>query len=232
MIYVHNLLKTDTLYLTWQSNINKKSRYCVGTIKRMYTDEVEFSYNTGTTQFEEALKEGFKGYPAFKISNEPYTMGVLSTFMKRLPPRSRKDFKKYLVNHHLDIDFSGTDYELISHTGIQLPSDGFDIIPDLSDAQIPFDYMMEVAGTRHNLSLEDFESLPIGSSIQLESEPENEWDCDAIAMYSNSKKIGYLNRLLCKSMRNLIEHKSLTCLVAKKSGNESRPLIHALIQVR
>lgn len=232
MIRVHNTLKTNTLILTWQSNVNKNSRFSVGTIKKLSEDQFEFSYNVNSEQFSDAIQEGFQGYPAFKISDGTYSNGVMSTFMKRIPPRSRKDFKKYLANHHLPNDFHGSDYELISHTGIQLPSDGFDVIPELSQATIPFDYMMEVAGTRYCISYHDFEKLRIGSEITFEREPSNEWDCNATGMYCEGKKIGYLNRLLCMSMIDLLESKTVECVLAKKSGTVERPLIFALIKVR
>ncbi len=229
---VHNLLNTDTLFLTWQSHNNHNLRYCVGTLRKVCNEKIEFTYNIGTEQFAEAESEGFVGYPAFKISEQVYDNDVLSTFFKRMPPRSRKDFTKYLLNHHLDSNFNGDDYQLLSHTGIQLPSDGFDIIPDLSKADIPFDYMMEVAGTRHNITFAEFESIDIRTPITFVFEPTNSWDKDAISIYCGDMKVGYVNRLLCCSLKKLLADRTIESFVAKKSGTQDRPILHVLLRVK
>jgi len=83
---------------------------------------------TDSQDYVDAIKNGFTGYPAFGLNKGPFTNNVMDTFMKRLPPRSRRDFGKFLANHHLSENFDGSDFDLIVHTGISLPSDGFDLL--------------------------------------------------------------------------------------------------------
>lgn len=232
MITIRNYLNVETMLLTWQSSRDRSQRYFVGIVKKQGNGSYSFRYLTETKEFQKALDNGFAGYPAFKISEQEYTNDVLTSFRKRLPPKSRRDFSKYLEQHNLLSDFSGDDFQLMSHTGIQLPSDGFDLIPDLSEANIPFDYIMEVAGTRYQMTFDEVSEIPIGEEVELRCEDENSYDCNAVAIYLEEKKIGFINRLLCCSIRTLISTKSLTCRVAKKSGTQERPLIYIIISAR
>lgn len=232
MITIQNALNVSTLFLTWQSNRDRNRRYFVGIVSKDMDNTVSFKYSIGSRDFEEAKEMGFVGFPAFKISEEVYTNDVLNSFVKRLPPKSRRDFSKYLSQHNLPVDFTGSDFQLLSHTGIQLPSDGFDLVPDLSQATIPFDYIMEVAGTRHYLSFEQVSEVSIGSEIELRCEDDNEFDKHAIAVYLHGSLIGYVNRLLCTTVRTLMANKCLTCRIVKKSGTVDRPLLYVMLSAR
>ena len=128
MITIKNSLYVNTLFLTWQSDMNRNQRYLVGALKKL-ENGFEFLYLTETQDYKFAIEQGFTGYPAFPLNKGTFTNDVMATFMKRLPPRSRRDFRKYLVNHYLPEHFDGSNFDLVAHTGIQLPSDGFDLIP-------------------------------------------------------------------------------------------------------
>lgn len=226
-----NTLHVNTLFLTWQSNTERNQRYLVGALKRTKDNNFEFLYLTGTSDYEAALAQGFKGYPAFRLDDEVFSNDVIATFAKRLPPRSRRDFKNYLINHHLPENFEGDDFDLISHTGIQLPSDGFNLIPNLSEADIPFDYVMEVAGTRHYMSSSEVESIAIGAKVDIRCEDDNEYDSNAIALSIDGQLIGYVNKSICPAFRELLQ-REVTCVVVKKSGTTIRPLIYVTLSVR
>lgn len=230
MIAIEHSLRVNTLLLTWQSNQDRNKRFLVGTLRKIESN-FELSYLYGTSDFENAIEQGFVGYPAFPLYKGAFTNDVMATFMKRLPPRSRRDFKQYLKNHNLPETFDGTDFELISHTGIRLPSDGFDLIPNLEEAKVPFEYVMEVAGTRHNTTFEKVSSIEIGALVQIGCEDDNEFDCNAIVMKVEGEKIGYMNRLFCSTMRNLLS-RDVRCTVAKISGTPERPLIYVLLSVK
>lgn len=227
MIMIENSIHVNTLFLTWQSNLDRNQRYLVGSLKRL-SSGFEFSYLVKTLDYENALAQGFQGYPAFPLDKGPFTNDVMATFMKRLPPRSRRDFKKYLLNHHLPETFDGSDFDLIAHTGIQLPSDGFDLIPNLEEAALPFDYMMEVAGTRYYLSYEQVSEIEPNSIVELKPEDDNEFDCNAVSVELDGVIIGYVNKLFCKTVRKLM-NKNLNCFVAKVSGTLERPLIYVMV---
>jgi len=227
---IENSINVNTLFLTWQSNLDRNQRYLVGALKRL-SSGFEFSYLVETPDYEKALEQGFVGYPAFPLDKGPFTNDVMATFMKRLPPRSRRDFKKYLVNHHLPETFDGSDFDLIAHTGIQLPSDGFDLIPNLEEAEVPFDYLMEVAGTRYYLSYDQVSEIEPNSRVELKCEDDNQFDCNAVSVELGGVVIGYVNKLFCKTVRKLMG-KSLDCTVAKVSGTRDRPLIYVMLSAK
>ncbi|WP_130536431.1 HIRAN domain-containing protein [Thiomicrorhabdus indica] len=230
MIVINNPIHVNTLFLTWQSNKDRHQRYLVGEIKRQ-NDKHEFSYLTQTQDYASALEQGFLGYPAFPLNKGTFSNDVMATFMKRLPPRSRRDFKKYLTNHNLPETFDGSDFDLITHTGVQLPSDGFDLIPNLEEATIPFDYLMELAGTRYYLTYEEVSNLDINSVVELKTEDSNEYDNQAITVLIDNKILGYINKLLCPTVRKLMD-RNIECKIAKKSGTQDRPLIYVMLRVR
>ena len=121
------MIQVNTLFLIWMPPSERSRRYLVGRLTRS-GDSYEFSYLTDSQDYVDAIKNGFTGYPAFGLNKGPFTNNVMDTFMKRLPPRSRRDFGKFLANHHLSENFDGSDFDLIVHTGISLPSDGFDLL--------------------------------------------------------------------------------------------------------
>jgi len=69
-----------------------------------------------------ARSKGFKGYLAFPHFKETYRLGVMESFMTRLPPRSREDFGKFLDYWHLDslLKNSISDFTLLGYTGAAL----------------------------------------------------------------------------------------------------------------
>ncbi|GEK15190.1 HIRAN domain-containing protein [Aliivibrio fischeri] len=230
MTMIENSLRVKTLFLTWQSNSDRNQRYLVGMLKKV-DNGFEFSYLVDTPDYIAACLQGFLGYPAFRLGTTVFSNDVMVTFMKRLPPRSRRDFKRYLTNHHLPENFEGSDFDLISHTGIQLPSDGFDLVPDLTEAHIPFDYLMEVAGTRYYITNEEIASIAIGSKVDFQCENDNEHDCNAVKLFVDGLPIGYVNKLICPAFRLLLS-REIKCIVTKISGTEERPLIYVMFSVR
>ena len=54
-----------------------------------------------------------------------------------------------------------------------------------------------IAGFKYYDGLEVIDSLKIGSVVNLASEPENPYDPDAVAVYFDGRKLGYIPR--CKN---------------------------------
>lgn len=229
MITLVNLLEVNILFLTWQAQNGRGRRLVVGKIVKDKFNHCNFSYTLDTDDYNSAVTAGFTGFPAFKIQNDPH-LNVLETFMKRLPPRNRNDFKKYLISHFLPENFSGDDFSLLAHTSAKLPSDGFTLIPDLSEPILPFDYVMEVAGTRYHTDHIDLEKLHIGCAVDIVLENSNNQDPNAIALYSLGKKIGYVNRLLCSCFRQLEANHQLKAEILKIIPDNDRPLIYTIIR--
>ncbi len=64
------------------------------------------------------------------------------------------------------------------------------------------------------------ENLQPGDIIQLRPEPQNAYDKNAIAVWSDGGMIGHLNRSLAKSLAGAV--KSLTAVVMRVGGDEGR----------
>jgi hypothetical protein len=227
---VEHFITTNKLLLSWQSKNGIGRRYIVGEINKEQNGTYYFQYLYNTEDFKKAEESGFQGHPAFKKGKASYSENALEAFLSRLPPRKRGDFNKYLANHFLPETFDGDGYTLLAHTGAKLPSDGFTLIPDLSNPILPFDYVMEVAGARHHISGKTLNSLQIGDSISFIKEEDNPEDSNAIAIYFSNEKIGYVNRVVCKTLLPLLEKKLLKASILKITNEDERPLIHILIQ--
>mgnify|MGYP000468060776 CR=1 FL=1 len=218
------------MFLCWQPKNGLGTRYIVGELKQNPSGNCIFSYLTDTEDYRHATQEGFSGYPAFKSEGELHNENVLGTFLNRLPPRKRKDFSKYLSSHYITEDFSGNDFSLLAHTSAKLPSDGFTLIPDLSRPQLPFDYVLEVAGTRHHVSDNDLINIQKEDAVTFIHEENNPKDRNAIAIYWFDIKIGYVNRILSKSFTSLLSNHLLQGFVLDIARDSQRPLIRILIK--
>src|SRR5437879_2933750 len=96
MNYIRHVVEFDKLNLVWQSdNDPNHLRYIVAELTRQ-GNNVQLKYLKSTQDFETALGFGFKGYPAFNTEKADHSSGVLEAFKRRLPPRTRGDFGKYL----------------------------------------------------------------------------------------------------------------------------------------
>lgn len=78
-----------------------------------------------TEDTRSARLRGFVGLCGFPDYQEHYREGVKESLLRRVCPRERGDFKKYLKAHNLPEDWNGTDLELVGLTGGRLPSDAF-----------------------------------------------------------------------------------------------------------
>lgn len=236
MIVIQNYIEQGQLLLTWQSPEPSRKRYCVGTVTLEDNGNCTLTYNIESPAFAEAKENGFTGYPAFNLADNHKFNDVLDTFSRRLPPKSRTDFKKFLSNNCLPENFCGSNFSLIAHSGIRLPGDTFDLIPDFSSLTRPFDYLHEIAGTRysirdHLITFEQLRQIPTNHKLDLVMEPENEKDSNAIAFYYNDKKIGYVNRVLSEEVAKYISNDKITAILARQNGTEDRPLIYAMLRV-
>jgi hypothetical protein len=230
MIAIEYPLHIKTLYLTWQPKGNQV-RYFVAEIKEISEKKYRFEYNIDSLEFKKATEAGFSGVPSFKIQDRYHYGNVLGLFLKRLPPKSRRDFSKYLEHYGISKELEIDDFTLLAHTGAQLPSDGLALIPKIEEAKLPFDYIMEVAGTRHHITNLELDLIPEGTEIQFIHEEDNSHDGDAISINYDSKKLGYVNKMLCGVIGKLLTTNNVSGHIFRKSGTEKRPLIYLLIRV-
>lgn len=230
MLTIENYVQVNTLFLTWQTSHDRRQRYIVGEVRKTEQGYC-LVYSTDTDDFNEARSKGFEGYPAFPLTEKTYNNDVMATFMKRLPPRTRTDFKDYLQSHHLPPSFDGDDFLLITHTGIRLPSDGFNLVPKLSEASIPFDFVMPLAAGSHYLKdYEKPDSIEVGQVLRLVAESDNEHDTNAVKVMLEDTQIGYVIRPLSQTVNDLLR-RNVTCQVARKTRIESKLMIYLMISV-
>lgn len=230
MLEITHIIEPLRLWLTWQPTTGG-TRYLIGHIDRLSDGSFEFEYHKNSSSFEKAQEKGFVGHPAFKTKFSKHSNNVLAPFLRRLPPRSRGDFKNYLAQHLLKFPFSGSDFALLGYTGAKSPGDGFSLVPDFSGADKDIDYQLEVAGTRYITNLK-LDNIHVGDVVSLEQEPSNMYDSNAIAIIHNNVRIGFVNKVLCGYIAEKLLEGSISAVISRKNGTSDRPLIYVFITIR
>jgi hypothetical protein len=226
---INHVFEPRRLLLTWlqpiAEGVNRNRRIVAELIRE--NGAVALHYLNGTPDFEQAIKEGFTGFPAFDINQVEHRSGVEDAFMRRLPPKKREDYVVFLAQHHLPSDFSGSNFALLGLTGARLPSDSFELCPDLESAETPIDVLIEVAGFRHHGLMADIQPR-VGDPVTFQPDAGNAHDTDAVGIYLDGRKIGYINRALCSGMKRLMATGSVSGSVIRVNGKPERPLIHVM----
>jgi hypothetical protein len=231
---LEHIIEPERLWLVWQtaSPNRKRVRRIVGEIVRdKANDSAYLRYLEGSDDFEAARDEGFEGYPAFKLTVPEHKQGVMEAFMRRLPPRNRDDFSEYLQTHRLPGNFNSSNMALLGYTGAKLPGDGFEFCIDLDNAQPPFELILEVAGFRHQDTI-NVNELKLGEAVNFEFEPNNIYDQNAVAIGYKGSKIGYIARAHNEAFRTWKERGySVNAVIERINGKPERPLIYLFIAV-
>lgn len=201
-------------------------RFVVAKIIKKNND-VQLRYLKSTRNYTEALTSGFKGYPAFNIENEVHSSGVLEAFQRRLPPRKREDFGKYLEMFRLPHDAEISDFGLLGYSGAKLPGDAFSIIPSFEEILGPYEFLMEVAGFRHNSKI-SIENIELNAVVTFEEEQNNQSDPGGIDILFRGKKIGYVIKPLLQNFHEWLKSNRISnAMIARKSTRS----LHVLIQI-
>lgn len=235
MSQIEHILHPKRLLLVWrpsQTGSARTRRVVAEVVQPADNANAVLRYLADSEDFADATAEGFQGYPAFKLEQIEHASNVLDSFVRRLPPRSREDFDQYLNRHRLPSNTELSDMALLAYTNAKLPSDGFELFPDLTNTRPPFELVIEVAGFRHQdcVSLDD---IYVGDPIVLKPEPENQFDSNAIGVFHNSAKIGYIDRAQAPSFQAWIRNGfRINATVERINGRVDRPLIYVFITVR
>lgn len=228
MRHIEHLVEPNRLLLSWQAQESKnRSRFVVGELVRE-GEKVTLKYFTESPDFEQACMDGFTGYPAFQIREGvcTYENQVLEAFTRRLPPRSRGDFYRYLELRGLNPAQEISDFALLGYAGARLPDDGFEIVHPFDDVDGPFEVIIEVAGFRHESEV-DSEMLRLGDEVIFQPEPENTHDSKAIRIEHEGRKIGYVDRGRLELFhRHLRSGHIISGEITRKNGTPERPLIY------
>lgn len=223
---IKHVIDPERLLLVWQAPEGKsRNRYVVGELRQCH-GEVVFRYFPNTEEFKNANAEGFVCYPAFRKTGQEYNQGVLDTFLRRLPPRKRGDFAKYLEQWRLASHVEISDFALLGHTGAKLPNDGFTLINPFDNVEPPYEFYIEVAGFRYYQDSVSIQDIGVGMDAVFISEPDNEYDGNAVRIEVAGKKIGYVNKVQSKSFMRWLQHYRITACVERINGTNDRPLIY------
>ncbi|HPJ36146.1 MAG TPA: HIRAN domain-containing protein [Spirochaetota bacterium] len=194
-------------------------------------DNATLRYLCGDRDFELAIGEGFKGYPYLPVRNEKY-IDVLDIFTKRLPPRSRGDFSKYMDSIRIKGETYIDDFTLLGYSGAKLPDDDFTLIHPFDNAITPFEFLVDVSGTRYQDVGKYYERLDIGAQVDFVPEPDNLWDSNAIAVLYDNIQLGYVCRgILPEFHRWLKQGLDVKGTIEKKNGTSDKPRIHLFVRV-
>jgi hypothetical protein len=183
----------------------------------------------GSDDFAQAEKAGFAGYPGFKLSDRPYPTGVLQAFMRRMPPRSRSDFRDFLASVGLPADAVLSDFALLGYSEARELSDGFSIVNPFDGLAGPLEFVTEVAGYRYYH--DDHPSPRPGAVVSFIPEPQNEYDPQAIAVRLDGTRVGHVNRLQTRAFHRWFEAGTLGGHVFRTNGMPNWPRLFLFVEV-
>ncbi len=231
MNILHHIIEPSRLLMTWQPvdiDAPSRTRRVIGEIGLEPDGQIVFRYLINTPDFEEACRAGFKGFPAFRLEDNEVRQGVIGSLLRRLPPRNREDFAEFLAQHRLPSPFNYSDMALLGYTGARLPSDGFALVPDFPENNMPCDYLMEVAGLRHVFGF-DVSRIHEGDVVNFEIDHHNPVDQDALLVILQGQKIGYVNRAFKATLNRWLQSHHVMATIEKFNGRPERPLVYVMI---
>lgn len=227
--FIEHIIEPTKLLLVWQSsNEQHRKRYVVAEIHRSDDDKYTLMYLVNSKDFIEAQKYGFEYYPAFK---EIYKIhdNVLDAFMRRLPPKTRGDYSKYLEGLRLKPDVELTDFAMLGYSGAKLLSDEFSIIHPFNDVEGPCELLIEVAGYRHRI-----EKIKASPTLNSHAAFERSYfgEEDSIEIIVNGDYIGCVTRALIPTFQNWLDDNRIKdAFVEKTNGTATKPTLYLFVQI-
>lgn len=237
--WIRRIFEPRRLFLAWQAADlqGERFRWAVGILTpdgdgcslRYFRPGAEFERYNPRHNFEELLRLGYRGYPAFSVRHEVHRDAVLQTLMRRLPPRNRTDFGNYARSFRLPSDLALTDFALLGYTEAKLPSDGFSVVDPLSAEAQSCDLMLEIAGYRHYAN---DHPAKLGQEIELVAEPGNAFDPNAVQVRSFGNVVGYVNRLQAETFLQWLRERRVSGCVERVNGPVDRPRAFMFVRIR
>jgi len=231
--YIEHIIEPDRLLLSWQpprDSEHPRTRMFVAELLRNGND-ADLTYLLESDDYKNAMSMGFGGYPGFSIEKVKHS-NVLAAFMRRLPPRSRNDFGRFLTALRLNADVKDniSDFALLGYSGAKLPGDGFCVINTFENAQAPFEFLTNVEGYSYYKKKISYD-VNIGDSLGFNFEPDNKFDNNAVAIMLDENKIGYVCRgLNCSFAKWIKKGLSLQASIERINGTKDKPKLYALVK--
>jgi len=231
--FIDHIIEPDFLWLSWQAPAAQpdRMRRFVGKLIRR-GDNADLVYLRDSEDFRIARERGFKEYPG--LSTDVYQHpGVLPTFMKRLPPRTRTDFGRYLESIRIQPDARISDFALLGYSGAILPDDEFTLIHPFDTAIPPFEMLIPVQGYRYYQNNLPCSSVSPDMEAEFRPEPHNPHDPLAIQVYIKNALCGYVSRGLARQFIEwLAKGYHLSAVVERSNGSSDRPMMFLFVTVR
>lgn len=227
------------LILAWQAPDGQKDRrrWAVGELFELSDDTHAFRYfdhdelakqNSGRDE-DQLRVAGFAGYPAFQFAlGKTFQRDVLSAFLRRLPPSSRADFAQYEAYFSIRPGSMLPPMTLLGLTEARLPSDGFSLVDPLDPDTAVGESAFEIAGYRYEAGSV---TPKVGDHLELRPDPLNEHDPDAVAVYWQSSRIGFVNRLQAPTIGYWLASRTIECSLLRLNGKAGAPRAYARIEV-
>jgi hypothetical protein len=165
------------------------------------------------------------------MRRDVHSDGVLSTLMRRLPPRNRPDFREYKRQFRLSDSLELSDFALLGQTEAKLPSDGFSVVDPLNPEAASCDLMLEIAGYRYYVREQPL-GVGIGNPVELLPEPDNPKDPNAVKVAIGERTIGHINRLQAPTFLRWLAKRHVTAVIERLNGNPDRPRAFIFVRVR
>ncbi len=179
-----------TLYLIWKDSKTRRN-YTVGKLSKNAGYSFEY-----IAEADDARKAGWKGLEAFPDKRQYLSDILFPSFSSRLPDQKRRDINRILEKYSLS---EYDEFELLRSTRGRLPIDTYELIDPIfpEDSTVERDFY--IMGIRHRAKCEGKDCsllhVSIGDCLTLQQEPENEYDPNAIRIYSASRELlGYVPR--------------------------------------
>jgi hypothetical protein len=227
MQFIEHTFAPIRLLLVWQAPGGGKL-FVVGEL-RDRNNVVTFRYLQDTDDFRGAVGKGFSGYPAFPVSETEYTDSVMDAFMRRLPPRSRGDYPKYLEQWRLLVDDTLSDFALLAYSGAKLPSDRFSVVWPLAEVTAPGEVLLEVTGFRdQGIRLNELE---IDMPVAFAPEPDTETDHKALQMEVGGRCIGHVKCAQRDMVMSWLARYDVDARIERINGTAERPLVYVFCRL-
>ena len=230
MRQIEHIVEPDRILLSWQT-ASERLRMLVAELIRSGDDDANLVYLKESEDFLKAQSLEFEGYPGFDIKKDVYE-NVLTSFMKRLPPRSRGDFSRFLEALRIKSDAEISNFALLGYSEAKLPDDDFTFIHPFKNASPPFELLLPVRGYRHYKEQLPLAELSTEMQAGFEVEPDNPKDPEAIKVVIDGVRVGYVSRGLTGSFHKWMQSDlTISAYVERINGAEQNPEIYLYVLV-
>ena len=230
MRYIEHIVEPDRLLLSWQAK-SERLRMIVAELIRN-DDDGNLVYLKESEDFSKAQILGFEKYPGFDTEKEVHE-NVLGSFMKRLPPRSRGDFGRFLDALRIKAEAGISDFALLGYSGAKLPDDDFTVIHPFENASVPFELMLPVEGYQYYQDELPLNVLSTDMQADFEAEPDNTKDPEAIKIIIDGIRAGYVCRGLTASFHKWMQSGlTISAYVERINGAGQDPKVYLYVSAK